>query len=104
MTAKDQKIIDAHAGAAPYDLLTQHGLSQKGYKELLEHEDARVANLLKPGKPKLVEQPIVQPVVTTLTLKSTTMLRNKVTGELVPMNATQAQKMANKYPKDFELA
>ena len=113
MTAKDQKLIDANPGKTAYQLL-ELGLSQKGFTELsATQQTARIApqyvskNELIPDKVELtakhIAQPILMPHVGVINVTDTVRLYNKKTGKTTNIQRVNAEKMARKYPNEFQV-
>lgn len=113
MTAKDQKLIEANPGKTAYQLL-ELGLSQKGFTELSGmQQTARTAptytpkNELIPEKVELtakhIAQPVLMPHVAAINVSDTVQLYNKKTGKTTSIQRVNAQKMARKYPNEFQI-
>lgn len=110
MTAKDQKIIEAHPHAKTYELLAL-GLSEKGFQELTKKEEI---DKQEPAyKSKTIEPKRITPVYAGTIHNPSTFIkkqnghndvsvRNKATGSVKIMSVRAAQ-LAIKRPDQFEI-
>ncbi len=100
---KDVRIIQANESKTPDELLAL-GLSQRGYRRLLEDsievEQTRSAVL----QPVSIEAVSLAPVLLSpADMPKRINLHNKKTGRVVLMGYKAAAMLAEKYPNEFEL-
>jgi hypothetical protein len=115
MTAADKKIIKENPNATPYELLSEHKLSQAAYDELVAASDAREAsktgggeklNKLVPNivKKTTIAEPVLSPVHHTHHGNDTIMLRDKSTGSEFRLSKYAGERWLRKHPNRYELA
>ncbi|OSZ79112.1 hypothetical protein CAP35_12925 [Chitinophagaceae bacterium IBVUCB1] len=100
---KDARIIRDNEDKTPDELLAL-GLSQRGYRRLLEHtievEETRSA-VLQPVSVEAVSLTHVR--ISPADMPARINLHNKKTGRVVMMGYKAATMLAEKYPNEFEL-
>jgi len=109
MNAKDKKIIEDNPNATPHELLTKHGLSEKGFDEHVSAQDAKAMAVSNASKPKLIPSAILQPLQPDTTQYLNHAEEGKV--RIVPksggmgteVSAAVAAKMLAKNPKQYKL-
>lgn len=111
LSAKDEAIINANVGVSHHDLLTLHGLSEKGYNTLVEmaaEQAERNMNAKKPVLPPVTKH-ILQP---TLDAPAPVFTGGDAMARLIPksgglgtlMSRKQAEKMASRYPTQYRVS
>lgn len=106
MKKADQKIISENPGLTPYEL-SQKGLSQSAYEELMEKEShkphpqvAQPTSIQKVTMAPVPHKPqISQPQAATQNVN----LLNKQTGKVTSMSRRMAEQMARSTPQQFQI-
>lgn len=100
---KDVRIIQANESKTPDELLAL-GLSQRGYRRLLEDSIEVEQTLSAVLQPVSIEAVSLAPVpLSSADMPKRINLHNKKTGRLVLMGYKAAAMLAEKYPNEFEL-
>lgn len=100
---KDARLIKDNEGKTPDELLTL-GLSQRGYRRLLEDSidvEQTVSATLQPISVEAVNLQAV--VLQAIDTRKRVNLHNKKSGRVVLMGYKAAAMLAEKYPNEFEM-
>lgn len=125
MSPSDQKIIDNHPEASPYDLFNTYGLTKKGYDEFLtlppnklqpqsdkklvpETVVSQPSNLLVPELVKQTNKHTISPQLTPYIAPSMqsggdVVVRTKGSGKLSPMTKFAADRLVRRHPSTYEI-